>query len=225
MIIKKHRKGIKIGIDVAMTILLPLLMGYSLIGEALHEWMGMAIFLLFITHHILNWKHRKRKVAFRWSIFFNELVNGLLAVIMILLPVSGMLMSRHLFPWLDLGIPMILIRRTHMLLSYLGFVLMSLHIGMHMETVFAMTGLNKKIAQMGKYRIISILCQIIIVIYGCAAFIKHDFIAYLFLQRYFVYIDYSEPRILFFFDFVVIMMMFAILGYYLIKLLKKQKSV
>lgn len=39
-----------------MTVLLPMLMAYSLIGEMLHEIIGRAIFVLFIVHHILNRK-------------------------------------------------------------------------------------------------------------------------------------------------------------------------
>ena len=39
-----------------MTLLLPLLMAYSLIGELFHEIIGTLIFLLFIIHHVLNRK-------------------------------------------------------------------------------------------------------------------------------------------------------------------------
>ena len=31
-----------------------LLMGYSLIGEELHEWLGVGMFLLLIFHHAVN---------------------------------------------------------------------------------------------------------------------------------------------------------------------------
>lgn len=33
---------------------LPLLMAYSLVGETLHEIVGSAMLVIFITHHILN---------------------------------------------------------------------------------------------------------------------------------------------------------------------------
>ena len=45
---------VKIGIDLCMTVSLLLLMPYSLLGETAHEWIGMAMFLLFIVHHVLN---------------------------------------------------------------------------------------------------------------------------------------------------------------------------
>ena len=46
----------KMIVDLFMISLLPLLMAYSLVGEAAHEWIGTEIFLLFILHHILNRK-------------------------------------------------------------------------------------------------------------------------------------------------------------------------
>ena len=42
--------------DLAMTVLLLLLMAYSLVGEAAHEWLGTAIFALFVLHHFLHGK-------------------------------------------------------------------------------------------------------------------------------------------------------------------------
>ena len=47
----KARQILKIITDIAMTVILLLLMAYSLVGEALHEWLGIGMFLLFILHH------------------------------------------------------------------------------------------------------------------------------------------------------------------------------
>ena len=49
-----HLKKIKITIDIVMVILLPMLMAYSLIGEKFHELIGTVMFILFITHHVMN---------------------------------------------------------------------------------------------------------------------------------------------------------------------------
>ena len=45
---------IRIVTDVLMTISLLLLMPYSLLSETAHEWIGMAMLILFIFHHVLN---------------------------------------------------------------------------------------------------------------------------------------------------------------------------
>ena len=46
-------KRLRMILDVAMTVLMPLLMAYSLIGETFHEIIGTLIFILFIIHHML----------------------------------------------------------------------------------------------------------------------------------------------------------------------------
>ncbi len=52
-----NRKTIlKIVVYIGMTVMLLLLMAYERIGAAVHEWLGMAMFVLFIIHHFLNRK-------------------------------------------------------------------------------------------------------------------------------------------------------------------------
>ena len=48
------KKKLRIVIDSGMVLLLPFLMAYSLVGEAAHEYLGIGMFLLFISHQILN---------------------------------------------------------------------------------------------------------------------------------------------------------------------------
>ena len=40
--------------DLALTAILLPLMGYSLIGETVHEWLGIAMLVLIVLHHIWN---------------------------------------------------------------------------------------------------------------------------------------------------------------------------
>lgn len=47
----KAKKKLSMIIDLVMTIGLLLCMSYLMIGEALHEWIGMTMLLLFIAHH------------------------------------------------------------------------------------------------------------------------------------------------------------------------------
>ena len=43
-------------IDILMTMLLLVLMAYSLVGEQVHEILGVLMFGLFIAHHVINRK-------------------------------------------------------------------------------------------------------------------------------------------------------------------------
>ena len=51
-----HKQKIKILIDFLMFITLMLLMPYEMVGETAHEWLGMGMFVLFISHHVMNRK-------------------------------------------------------------------------------------------------------------------------------------------------------------------------
>ena len=51
-----QKRMVKIGLDLIMTVLLLCQMAYLLIGEEAHEWLGTAMFVLLILHHILNWR-------------------------------------------------------------------------------------------------------------------------------------------------------------------------
>ena len=133
------QKG-KMMIDLIMTVMLLCQMGYMLVGETLHEWVGTAMFLLFIVHHILNRRwygglQRGRYTPYR---IMQILINILLLVSMAALMVSGIVMSRVVFAFLPLQGGMALARVVHMLASYWGFILMSVHLGMHWGMVMGM---------------------------------------------------------------------------------------
>ena len=48
------RAKIKIVIDTGMIILVLLQMAYHLVGDSLHEWLGIILFVLLILHNILD---------------------------------------------------------------------------------------------------------------------------------------------------------------------------
>ena len=52
----KRDAALKIATDFCMTAVLIILMAYELVGQAVHEWLGIGMFVLFILHHIWNRK-------------------------------------------------------------------------------------------------------------------------------------------------------------------------
>lgn len=48
------KRKTKIIVDMFMISLLPLLLAYTLVGEAAHEWIGLTMMVLFLTHNRLN---------------------------------------------------------------------------------------------------------------------------------------------------------------------------
>lgn len=208
----------KIIIDILMTLALLFLMGYQLWGDVAHEWVGAGMFLLFIVHHILNFNWHK-------NLFKNKYTARRIAVLcvdilvfadMLIMMFSGIVMSRHVFAFLPINGGVMLARRLHIIGSYWGILLMSLHLGMHVK-MFA--GMIKKRINIPTPAVF--VPSLIIAAYGVYAFIKRDFLTYMFLQSEFVFLDYDEPKILFYLDYISIMAMCIFIGHYFSKLFGK----
>lgn len=204
------KKNIRILVDCGMVLLLPLLMAYSLVGETAHEYLGIGMFLLFIAHHILNitwWKNllRGKYTPFR---IVGTVVNFALLVIMLALPISGIILSRHVFRFLHLGGTYIA-RTVHLLASYWGLVLMSFHAGMHVQMVAGRYLLNKK----SNFKKSILVLNVFFVVLGIIAFKRKNIWMYLFLQSQFVFIDFSQSVLGAITDYLFVSILFMILGY------------
>ncbi|KIR03644.1 hypothetical protein P261_02459 [Lachnospiraceae bacterium TWA4] len=222
------KKKIRIIVDVLMTILMPLLMAYSLVGEVLHEWFGITIFILFIVHHILNYQWIKNIFRGKYNAVrtANLIVNSALLIFMLLQPITGIMMSKHLFAFLDFGNSISFARSAHMTVSYWGFVLMSIHLGFHMDQMLSMMGKkssrNKDKTETCRWS--SYAVQIALLLYGVHAFIKRGFTDYLLMKVMFAFYDFSESVVWFLIDYVAVMIMFAVAGYYLMKLIRRMQK-
>lgn len=222
MLIKmKPKLTAKIIIDILMTLALLFLMGYQLLGDVAHEWVGTGMFLLFIVYHALNFNWHK-------NLFKNKYTARRIAVLcidilvfadMLMMMFSGIVMSRHVFAFLPISGGVMLARRLHILGSYWGILLMSLHLGMHVK-IFA--GMIKKRVRIPTPAVF--VPSLIIAAYGVYAFIKRDFLTYMFLRSEFVFLDYDEPKILFYLDYISLMVMCVFVGHYFSKLFDKSKN-
>ena len=218
------KKTVKTILDILMTAGLPVLMAYSLVGETLHEIVGSAMLIIFITHHILNRKSTAAMFKGRQTParIVNTSLNIILFAVMILLPVSGIVMSKHLYTFLPTDGLSAIARTAHLLLSYWGFALMSLHLGLH--TGIWLNRLKKKKAAFITFAVIITL----IAAYGVYAFIANRLYEYMFLQTQFVFFDFDKPLILTLCENLSTVVLFAWIGYWLIALLtlfKKRKGI
>lgn len=65
------------------------------------------------------------------------------------------------------------------------------------------------------------IAAVLLSAYGIFAFVRRDVSGYMLLRTEFVFYDFSEPFAFFFLDYLAVMVLFAILGYYAAKLLAK----
>ena len=204
----------KLLIDISMTVLLPLLMAYSLIGEMFHEIIGTLMLVLFITHHILNrgWYKSLFKGKYTARRIFQTVLNILLLLFMVLQPLSGILMSRYLYSFIRAAGITAFARQIHLCFAYWGFVFMSVHAGTHLTV--PLDSLKRKKNQV--WLAVMVLMGSVS-IYGIFSFTKRKFDVYMFLKSAFVFFDFYEPRLFFFIDYLSIMVLCAFVGYWIIK--------
>lgn len=207
---------VKIAIDTAMTAALLLLMAYGLIGETAHEWIGIAMFVLFIAHHILNrrWFFSLFKGRYTPQRILITVISVLILVFMLGSMISGIIISRHIFTFSSGGTDESAVT-IHTLCAYWGFVLMSLHLGEHWNMILSAVGkhLKPSVSRKRTTRIIGYL----IAIYGIYAFVRRNIGVYLLLKSHFVFFDYTEPVIFFLADYLAVIGLFVLIGYYLFR--------
>lgn len=223
----KPKQIAKIGVDAAMTLGMLFLMGYHLWGDTAHEWVGAGLFLLFILHHILNWRwwtglFRGKYTAVR---ILQITINLLTLAAMLGLIVSGVILSSKVFAFLQIRGHMAFARRLHMAASYWGFLLMTAHLGLHWGMLLGMVqkaGKTKLPGRPASHWLT--LLGVLVAAYGVAAMVKRDMATYLFLRAEFVFLDFSESKLLFYLDYLAIMGTFIFLAHFAAKLLKKRKE-
>lgn len=196
-----------------MVVLLPLLMAYSLIGENVHEVLGVCMFALFIAHHVINRKWWSGLFQGKYNAvrILNTAINLLLAVYMILQPVSGILMSKYVLKEVTISGASGTLRTIHMTLAYWGFVLMSFHLGLHIRAIAApfTKKMNKTV------RTLIAILFLIISAYGVYAFVKRGIGDYLLMKVMFAFFDFGESRVRFLLDYAAVMALVASIGFYI----------
>ncbi len=228
----------KRAVDVLMTIALLFLMGYQFWGEKMHEWAGAGLFALFAAHHILNGNWHKNLCRGRYSPvrIFQVCVDMLALLSMFALMYSGIVLSRHVFTFLPIESGLALARRLHILGSYWGFVLMSLHLGLHWNMVLGLFQRKSKavsrslrwpgfIEHKDVWRsLASVVLGSAAAFYGAWVFVKRNFFTYLFLRSEFVFLDYEESKIPYYMDYLCLMGLFIFISHYTCKLLRILKK-
>ena len=218
------KKMIKISVDIIMTLLFFLLTAYHWTGDTIHEYLGFSLFVFFIAHHILNfnWYKNLFKGKYSFNRFLNTFINTMLFLCMLGLMISGIMFSRKVLFFLNLGGGGMFNRRLHMLSASWGFIFISAHIGMHWGMFTSMMKLKNIKAVI--LRILINILGILIALYGIFSFIKRRLYEKMFLLIDYAFFDYDEPIILFFLDYLAIMGFFIFATYYASKLSQKRKK-
>ena len=203
--------------DILLSIGLLLLMSYQVTGEAGHEWTGIAMTLLMILHQILNrkWYAALFKGKYTPLRTVQTLVNAALVICFVLTALCGINMSVHVVPFLSEFMRASLGRRLHLPLSHWCFVLMGLHLGLHIPAML-------KGVKNAHVRRIGFGCSILAAGAGLWLFLKNSYPDYLFYRVPFAFIDYDKAVPLVLLEALLIAFFWVFVGAQLPKLLNRR---
>lgn len=213
----------KLAIDLIMTVLLLAAMACRLTGTTIHELLGITLFILFATHNILNWEWYKSLLKGRYNTLrvFHTVVNLLLLAPLLALLISGAMLSRTVFAFMNLN-GALFARKLHMLSTYWGFILISVHLGMHWGVIMNTV---RKISSANRNRTITLqIMAILIAIYGVYASFSREVGSKLILYYSFDFWNYDQSPVIFFVDYLSIMGLYASVTYYTVKLMQRSIS-
>ena len=195
-------------VDAAMTILLLLLMAYQVTGEKAHEWIGVSMTVFVIVHQILNrkWYGALFKGQYNPYRIASTILNIMLLGCIALTAFCGMSMSGYAVPFLYGMAPVSFVRRMHLSMSHWAFVLMGLHLGMHIPAMTA------ALARKGRLKLI-LAC-----LFTCAGgiglylFLKNNMPDYLFFRVPFAFLDYEKAGWMVFLENLLMLSFWALAG-------------
>ena len=213
---KKAIKFVRIVIDAAMYVVFLLLMGQHLLSGAAHEWLGLSLFVLFVTHNVLNYrfyttlfrgKYKPLRIA-------QTVIDLLLLAAMILCIVSSMMISGTVFKWMNLsgaGVG----REIHLISTAWSFILMSLHLGLQWSSFVAL-GKRIEINRSAKTVLVWILRAVVLalVAFGVYVFITRRFYEEMFLLTSFKFFDYDKHVLLYTAESFSLSTVFVAIAYY-----------
>lgn len=201
-------------IDALMIVLLMCLMAFQVTGEQAHEWIGIVMVMLVIVHQILNKKWYVVLFKCKYNLYriFSTIINVLLLISFLFTAISGMSMSNHAVPFLYGFINVNNARVMHLAFSYWSFILMGIHLGMHISIMINKIPKNIKI--------ILAIVMIIVSGYGFNLFIKSGISNYILFKSHFAFLDYEKNFVLVYIENLSMLSLFAFIGHNITKIVQ-----
>ncbi len=237
---------LRMTIDITMTILSIILMGgnYLFPADIVHEILGVGLFVLWGLHIALNRRWYGAILRGKYTPYrvMQTVINCCILICTIFLMISGIILSNHIFTFLNIQGGLGFARIAHLLASHWYYLFMSLHIGLHVGMITnkmhhsapinchpeLVSGsftneIPKQVRHDKLHKIIPRIILALVCAYGIYAFIARGVWKYLILQQQFFFFDLERGYILFALDYISIIILFAALSHFLAKSLKKCK--
>ena len=229
-----------------MTILSIILMGgnYLFPADIVHEILGVGLFVLWGVHIALNrrWYGAIFKGKYNPYRIMQTIINCCILICTIFLMISGIILSNHIFTFLNIQGGLGFARIAHLLASHWYYLFMSLHIRLHvgmiknkvchpntnrhpapinchpeLDSGSHAEEMPKQVRHDKLRKIIPRIILALVCAYGIYAFIARRVWKYLILQQQFFFFDLERGYILFAIDYISIIILFATLSHLLAK--------
>ena len=215
----RHRKRNRLRrvVDVCLLVLLLCLMSYQVTGEEKHEWTGVTMTLTVIVHQLLNRRWYAALFRGRYNAYrhVTTLVDLLLLAAMLATAFCGMSMSEYAVPFLYWERGVSLVRPTHLAMSHWAFLLMGLHLGLHVP-LMAGKGVRHGAAAMS-------VSGTLLAGVGFWLFLRNGMPNYLFFRVPFAFLDYDKSIWLVFLENALMLGAWVFVGAQLARLCLKKK--
>ena len=188
-----------------------------------HEIIGVLLIVVWALHVYAN--RRWFKAVFRGRNnpyrMVQTVVNCGMLICAVFLAISGVMLSNHVFAFLGIESGASFARTAHLLASHWYFVFIALHIGLHVSIIFNRLGIARIVM---RSRIVTIATRVAVALisaYGVYAFIERGLWKYLTLQQPFFFMDMERGYVLFFADYIAMVVALAAAMYFAIKCFRK----
>ena len=229
-------------LEIPLTILSLSLMGGNMFfpWAPAHEIIGVLLIAVWAVHVYANRRWFKAVFRGRYNPYriVQTVVNCGMLICAVFLAISGVMLSNHVFAFLEIESGANFARTAHLLASHLYFVFISLHIGLHVNVILNRLGVARIVARGGergtesKSRggvegtsrgalVFSRIAVALIGGYGVYAFIGRGLWKYLTLQQPFFFMDLERGYVMFFIDYIAMVIALATAMYYVMKCLKQ----
>ncbi len=212
----------KLALDTAMAALLFVLMAHNLTESALHEVLGILMFVLFILHHLLNLNWYRIAFTEKQSLArtLDSAVNVLLFLVMAGVATSSVMVSKQVFLFTNVR-GGLFAHKLHTSMTTWCFVLVAVHLGFRWSMV---AGVAKRLTNTVHKRTgktVLRFAAVMISAYGIVASFTHEIGAKLIMYYGYSFWDLDRNKLFFFTDLLAVMGLYVCATHYSIKLIRK----
>lgn len=212
------KKNVRTIINILMTIFFIVLMGYHITENKIHEYLGVITLWLMIIHNILNinWYKSLFKGKYNFQRTMYVIIDLALLVATIGIAVSSIMISANVFSFLNITTTMFG-RRMHMLCTSWGFILISAHIGLHLNSMIMK--IKEKLKNSTFEYVVYFLLSLI-VMYGGYSFISNKIWEDMFILNDFKFFEYDKSPVIFYLEYIAMLIFVAFIIYGIFTIIK-----